>query len=776
MLRKTVLAAFAALLVLPASALAVPDTWVRWQSGAFTVENQWRDSHVRALDHTWGGRIWAGTEGNAVFTGIAPGLNWGHHAGGLNGAARDIRAFYTPADGTVLAGTGGGLFKSVNEGAWQPLGQGAGANKLNAAVQAITDSGGTLLAGVASGGVWKSGDGGNSWSPTTGMLPAESVWALVRHPAVPNRVFAGTQSGVYRSENGGSTWTLSSDGLPFANVFEIAFDPANPLFMYVATSSAGVYKSMTGGLTWTSANGEDFDTDLGNTSVQSAMAFPGTPGEAPTFFAGTNDGVWLTTNGGEDWGKMSTTGLANPLIRSLAIFPTTPGLLYAGTQAAGVHAIPLQPPNNTSAPAAPSGEAKQGSKLSSYNGTWEGTKPIKYAYKWYECTSDASTASCSPISGATDKTLVLNTDAAVDNGNFVRSRVRAANVVTLGQYVDETWSAPTAAVTGAGANAPNISSLANYPVISPNAASYPVGTTYTVSTGTWDGGAKAPTSYAYQWERCASNGTNCAAIAGATDNTYTSTTVDTEKTLRAQVTATNASGNTTKPSKSITWQVIRAKPVNLSKPTILGDPLTGGTLSSNAGVWKGEDITYFRTWQACEKDGTGCVSIIGATEITYTILGIYEGKRLRLRIEARNGQGNNFVDYAFSDLTAVVSKPAAPPGASPAPAPAPSVAQQAVVSPNPPLVPRAVLPAVLRKPSLSGRARVGKTLTATAGRWSGATRFRFQWLRNGKPIKKATQSRYKLRRKDRRKKVACRITAIGPGGKTTLVTAAKRVR
>src|SRR3712207_1265364 len=159
MLRKTVLSALAALLVLPASALAVPDTWVRWQSTAFDPPNQaLRDSHVRVLDHTWGGRIWAGTEGNSVFTGIAPGLSWNQHTGGLDGAARNIRALYTPFDGTVLAGTTLGIFKSVNEGAWTPVGQGAGPDKLNAAVQAITDSGGTLLAGLASGGAWRSGN------------------------------------------------------------------------------------------------------------------------------------------------------------------------------------------------------------------------------------------------------------------------------------------------------------------------------------------------------------------------------------------------------------------------------------------------------------------------------------------------------------------------------------------------------------------------------------------------------------------------------------------
>jgi hypothetical protein len=51
----------------------------------------------------------------------------------------------------------------------------------------------------------------------------------------------------------------------------------------------------------------------------------------------------------------------------------------------------------------------------------------------------------------------------------------------------------------------------------------------------------------------------------------------------------------------------------------------------------------------------------------------------------------------------------------------------------------------------------------------GATRLRYQWLRNGKRIKGATKRRYKLRRKDRGKRVACRITFV-VGGQTLRVT------
>src|SRR5205814_10372481 len=65
------------------------------------------------------------------------------------------------------------------------------------------------------------------------------------------------------------------------------------------------------------------------------------------------------------------------------------------------------------------------------------------------------------------------------------------------------------------------------------------GSVLTASHGSWTG---SPTSYAYQWLRCDSEGGNCAAIAGATSQRYTVQTADVAHRLRVQVTATNTSG------------------------------------------------------------------------------------------------------------------------------------------------------------------------------------------------------------------------------------------
>jgi len=68
-----------------------------------------------------------------------------------------------------------------------------------------------------------------------------------------------------------------------------------------------------------------------------------------------------------------------------------------------------------------------------------------------------------------------------------------------------------------------------------------IGQTLTTTNGTWNSSTTA--TYSYQWERCDTAGNNCAAISGATKQTYTVANDDVNHTLRAVVTGTNSSGS-----------------------------------------------------------------------------------------------------------------------------------------------------------------------------------------------------------------------------------------
>src|SRR4051794_19371743 len=109
------------------------------------------------------------------------------------------------------------------------------------------------------------------------------------------------------------------------------------------------------------------------------------------------------------------------------------------------------------------------------------------------------------------------------------------------------------------------------------------GTTLTASRGSW---ANSPTSYAYAWQRCASDGaTGCTVIPGASKEIYTLVSADVGRTVRVLVTAVNADGRDI--ASSAPTDVVASKngPQNTARPGITGDATTGGELSATNGSW-----------------------------------------------------------------------------------------------------------------------------------------------------------------------------------------------
>lgn len=276
------------------------------------------------------------------------------------------------------------------------------------------------------------------------------------------------------------------------------------------------------------------------------------------------------------------------------------------------------------------------------------------------------------------------------------------------------------------------------PTVSGTAAQ---GQVLSVAQGLW---SQSPTSYVYAWQRCAANGTSCTNIPGATSNTYLLGAADGGHTVRVDVSAQNGAG-TSAPVPSAVTSVVIPLPGSTAAPVVSGVAAVGKQLSTTSGVWN-TPANFAYAWLRCASSGTGCAVIPGATATTYVPTTADAGHTLEAEVSATNVAGTA---SATSPATAVVVS----------------------------------VPHASRAPRISGKAKVGKRLTAGAGTWTGPPQtYRYAWLRcspsGGKcrPIKKATHAAYRLTRQDAGHRLRVRIIATNAAGSATATSnATKRV-
>lgn len=190
---------------------------------------------------------------------------------------------------------------------------------------------------TAAAGIYRSDDKGRTWQ-LVGSSPSPVLNALAVHPVNNQVIFAGAEGGplattnnLWRSDDGGRTWRkfflslpASPDGLIPA-VTALAVDPAKPGLLYVGTAGQGVYSFDVG------ADGSGY-TLVGDVSLYDAHVKGLVIGRDSRVYALTNDGLFV--NAGDKWRKLEK---LPELPVSLAVAPSDPQVLYAGTPSSGVY-------------------------------------------------------------------------------------------------------------------------------------------------------------------------------------------------------------------------------------------------------------------------------------------------------------------------------------------------------------------------------------------------------------------------------------------------------
>ena len=228
------------------------------------------------------------------------------------------------------------LMKSNAITGWIPIGPGNIGGRIRSIIIRPSNTS-QILIGSASGGIWKTTNSGASWTPKLDTGTQLAIGCMVKDPNNESIIYAGTGEGwgnvdavygggIYKSTDFGETWSLlssTSGTWNFKNILSMAIDPTSGnvyavTFAYNYKDGAGIYYT-NGGL-FMSTNGGTAWTKISSTSITNYYN-----GSDVAVFSSSiilfatrgNDGIYRTTNGGTNWVKI-TSGLPTANINRIA--------------------------------------------------------------------------------------------------------------------------------------------------------------------------------------------------------------------------------------------------------------------------------------------------------------------------------------------------------------------------------------------------------------------------------------------------------------------------
>jgi len=199
-----------------------------------------------------------------------------------------------------------------------------------------TTNGARLYARTDVGGVFRSDNGGQNWSFIANYAVTSAslnIQGLALHPTDNNTVYVACGNsyqsgdagvGMWKTTDGGTTWSHILLNVNYSGNEDIrwggeciALDPVNPNIIYTGGRGSGIYKSTDGGATWniiaTSA--------VVSGNISSITIRPGTSGSTAEIWVGSegNAGVWRSLNGGSTWTQLRTSTQIENIVFRIAV-------------------------------------------------------------------------------------------------------------------------------------------------------------------------------------------------------------------------------------------------------------------------------------------------------------------------------------------------------------------------------------------------------------------------------------------------------------------------
>jgi ligand-binding sensor domain-containing protein len=311
------------------------------------------------------GSVYAALAGQ-VARSFDSGRTWELHGAGLRPGDKVLDLAVSPADpASLYAAAWDGLYVSSDSGqSWERRSNGLGYPDVNVLAW---DSTGNLLAGTRSG-LYRSVPFEATWRAIPDMQDRP---VLTMATARDERVFyAGCSGGLFRSTDGGRTWSEVASELSNAGIAGLVVDPADADHLRAWVAFGRVHESRDGGRNWVARWAGLGDvrpvtvlhrTDAGQLLAGAedglfrwepageAWQLLPLPLHAPTVFAiasdrddpeviyaGATDGLWRSPDTGETWNRWGK-GLEERTVTALARSPTNTRIAFAGTRHMGLY-------------------------------------------------------------------------------------------------------------------------------------------------------------------------------------------------------------------------------------------------------------------------------------------------------------------------------------------------------------------------------------------------------------------------------------------------------